>query len=302
MSATRVSAASALTNLAGRFRLPGIDLQADCYGDPGGVPVVFAHGGGQTRHAWGSAATAVARDGYWAISLDLRGHGESGWAEDGDYTFAVYARDLSLLAATLPNPPIFVGASVGGLAALLTVGEFGTAAKALVLVDVVPDPAVEGSERVLAFMRSGIDGFDNVEAVADAISEYLPERRRPTDLTGLRKNLRQHADGRLFWHWDPRLVAGNRLPSREDVARFYRASSAITVPALLLRGGRSDVVVNDGVQGLLDSNPLFELEEIADAGHMVAGDRNDRFTEALRRFLQRLDPDTARPVPRSQHP
>jgi pimeloyl-ACP methyl ester carboxylesterase len=219
--------------------------------------------------------------------VDLRGHGDSHWAGDGDYSFLAYARDLARLGAAMPRPPVFVGASVGGLAALLAIGELGAAAAGIVLVDVVPDPAREGAERVVSFMRSGLAGFGSVDEVADAVAAYLPHRRRPTDLTGLRKNLRERPDGRLVWHWDPQLVAGDRIPSRADVDRFYRAARQVRVPSLLLRGQRSDVVVGEGVDGLLRANPIFALEEIPAAGHMIAGDRNDRFTAALMRFLDR---------------
>jgi pimeloyl-ACP methyl ester carboxylesterase len=278
------------TVLTGRFVVDGMTLACDCVGTPADQPVLFAHGGGQTRHAWGRAVATVADEGFWGVTVDLRGHGDSGWAADGDYSFVAYARDLVQVIAAMPSPPVVVGASVGGLAALLAAGELGAQVVGLALVDIVPAPDRDGAERVVSFMRSGLRGFASVSEAADAVAAYLPHRRRPSDPEGLRKNLRERADGRLEWHWDPRLVDIDRIPTPDDVARFYAAATRIAVPSLLLRGRRSDVVRDDGAAGLLTANPLFDLEEIPGAGHMIAGDRNDRFNAALMRYLRRRRP------------
>jgi len=279
------------TALTGRIGIEGMMLACDCVGAPSDQPVLFAHGGGQTRHAWGRAVQAVADEGFWGVTIDLRGHGDSAWAADGDYSFVAYARDLEQAIAAMPRPPVVVGASVGGLAALLAAGEFEANVSGLALIDIVPSPDPEGSERVLSFMRSGLHGFESVQEAADAVAAYLPNRPRPDDPRGLRKNLRERPDGLLEWHWDPRLVEGDRIPTEEDVARFYRAAARVSVPSLLLRGQRSDVVLDEGVAGLRQINPLFELEEIPGAGHMIAGDRNDHFNAALVRYLRRLWPN-----------
>ncbi|HEX5065997.1 MAG TPA: alpha/beta fold hydrolase, partial [Myxococcota bacterium] len=73
----------------------GVSLRADARGDASAPPVLFLHGGGQTRHAWGGSAAALARDGRYAITLDLRGHGESDWATgDAPYRLERFAADL----------------------------------------------------------------------------------------------------------------------------------------------------------------------------------------------------------------
>ena len=101
----------------------GLALVADTFGDPDARPVLLAHGGGQTRHAWGGAAAALARRGWHAIALDLRGHGESAWSPNGEYEFDVFAADLADVAAQLAQTPALVGASLGGIAGLIARGE-----------------------------------------------------------------------------------------------------------------------------------------------------------------------------------
>ncbi len=51
------------------------------------------------------------------------------------------------------------------------------------------------------------DGFGSLEQAADSIATYLPQRRREPGKSpdSLRELLREGADGRWRWHWDPRL-------------------------------------------------------------------------------------------------
>ncbi len=273
----------------------GLRLAADVAGDPASPPVVLLHGGGQTRHAWGTTLDVLARRGWFAHTVDLRGHGESDWAADGDYTMDAFAADVLAIAETLTEPPVLVGASLGGLSSLTAVGEAedgGRVARALVLVDVAPRLEEQGRNRIGSFMMANMDhGFASLDDVADAIAAYNPHRPRPSDLSGLRKNLRQRADGRWFWHWDPRFISG-RLGSTEetrstltDADRFEEAARRLTVPTLLVRGRTSDLLSEEGAKQFLSITPRAQLVDVAGAGHMVAGDRNDLFNDAVVRFL-----------------
>ena len=179
-----------MTHFLGR---DGNRLAADEAGDPADPPVVLLHGGGQTRHSWGTTLGAVARKGWHAYAVDLRGHGESDWAPDGDYTLDAFAGDVLAISHALASPPVLVGASLGGIASLAAIGEHTdeTVARALVLVDVAPRIEEQGRMRIGAFMMEHMDkGFASLDEVADAIQAYNPHRPRPTDLTGLQKNLR----------------------------------------------------------------------------------------------------------------
>src|SRR3954453_7152621 len=96
----------------------GNRLVADVEGAADGPPVILFHGGGQTRHSWGTTLTALADDGWRAYSVDLRGHGASDWVADGDYTLDAFAGDVVAISRALPQTPALVGASLGGLASL----------------------------------------------------------------------------------------------------------------------------------------------------------------------------------------
>jgi pimeloyl-ACP methyl ester carboxylesterase len=274
----------------------GIGLAADVDGDPNGPPAILLHGGGQTRYAWGRTARTLASRGWHSYSVDLRGHGESDWAPDGDYTLDAFAADVRTIARAMPVPPVLVGASLGGISSLAAVAESGPPplASALVLVDVAPHIEREGAERIGAFMRGHVDdGFADLDEVADAIAAYNPFRPRPDDLSGLRKNLRRRDDGRWYWHWDPAFLSGirgsrdeTRTSNLADEDRLTVAARSITVPTLLVRGRMSDLLSEDGARELLELIPHAQFVDVEGAGHMVAGDRNDLFNDAVVGFLE----------------
>jgi non-heme chloroperoxidase len=275
----------------------GLKLVADVDGDPNAPPVVLFHGGGQTRHAWGTTLRVLGEQ-WRAYSVDLRGHGDSAWAPDGDYSLDAFARDVRAVARSLNQPPALVGASLGGIASLAAIAETegDPMAVALVLVDVAPRIEAAGVSRIGDFMKGNLDGFESLEEVADAIGAYNPHRPRPKNLDGLKKNLRQRADGRRMWHWDPRFVSG-RFGSPDETRstlvdgdRLARAARTLTIPTLLVRGRMSDLLSEEGAQELLELVPHARLADVAGAGHMVAGDRNDAFNDAVVEFLASVRP------------
>ncbi|KAA9156789.1 alpha/beta hydrolase [Amycolatopsis acidicola] len=267
----------------------GVRLVADVAGPPDGPAVILIHGGGQTRHSWGETVDALAQDGFLAVNLDMRGHGESGWAPDADYTAGVLADDIRAIAAELARPVALVGASMGGRAALLAAGEDPAVdCSGLILVDVTPRMSDDGRQQVVDFMRGGLDGFATLEDAAAAVSRYLPHRPPVKDTRGLAKNLRRGEDGRWRWHWDPALVDPARLRRfDDDPTRYETAAANVTAPLLLVRGGSSELVEPEHARAFLAVAPRAEYVEVGRARHMVAGDRNRDFSDAVRGFLRR---------------
>jgi pimeloyl-ACP methyl ester carboxylesterase len=283
-------------------------LVADVFGQHG-TPVLLLHGGGQTRHAWRSTAAALARAGRTAYAIDQRGHGDSDWVDSGAYGFADFATDVRAIADTFAAngapSPVVIGASLGGIAALLAEGHAyaeGTAPlfSALVLVDITPRVDRSGIAKIQAFMRAHArEGFATVAEAADAVAGYLPHRPRPRSHEGLKKNLRLHADGRWRWHWDPRFIEGPRpVGGSRSEDDLIRAARAVKQPTLLVRGASSEVVQEEHAREFLALVPHAEYLDVAGAQHMVAGDRNDGFSAAILDFVARLDRASA-PSPAS---
>ena len=274
----------------------GLRLAAEVLGDPRAPAIVFSPGAGQTRHAWRRAAEVFAMRGYRVITLDLRGHGDSEWAADGDYSIDAFIGDIRAVIGTLSLPAILVGASIGGIASLIAAAEHtAPEVRALVLVDVVPNMPGEGLDRIRAFMSAGAGGFADIDAALAAVAGLLPHRRASSS-QGLKHNLRPGSDGRLYWHWDPAFHAGSaRRAAAGMLARMAAAAGAIRIPALLVSGARSEVVKREGAAQLLQLMPQAQWFEVPDAAHMVAGDKNDAFNAAVAEFISHL-PNPANPA------
>ncbi len=278
----------------------GVKIAGDRWGDPNGRLVVLQHGGGQTRHAWRGVGETLGRAGYNTVSLDARGHGDSEWAPDGNYDRDVMVDDLVRVVEQLDaGPPILVGASMGGNTSLAALGEGRIEGAALVLVDIAPRIRSSGTKKIGNFMNQKPNGFDSLEEVSDAIANYQPHRKRPRSLDGLAKNIRLGADGKYHWHWDPQFRSGRAVTKEEIRARTRRLEAAaanLTVPTLLVRGGLSDVLDEEGAQAFLAIATHAEYVNVKDAAHMVAGDRNDIFGDRVIEFLARTVPPESQPA------
>ncbi|MDF7774851.1 alpha/beta hydrolase [Sphingomonas sp. AOB5] len=268
----------------------GNRIAADVSGEAGQPTIILLHGGGQTRHSWRQSRIALAGHGFRVIALDGRGHGDSDWTTQAGYSIDRFGADLACVVDQLGSEVILIGASLGGLTSLEALAANpDLPCRALVLVDVVPRPNPQGIETILAFMRGNPDGFATIEDAARAVTDYLPQRRRGSSAAGLGRNLRLGADGRFRWHWDPEVIRDGG-PGLETAERLEQVFAALEIPVLLVRGGSSEVVTEAELEAFRQLAPAARTVDIAGASHMVAGDRNDRFTGAILDFLGELAP------------
>ena len=265
----------------------GNDIAGSIYGAESDPLVIFLHGGGQTRFAWDNAAENISKKGFHVITYDLRGHGDSFWSETGDYKIHDHKKDLISIIKHYDKPANLVGASLGGMTSLSLAGDpdYSTLCKSLTMVDIGIYPNQDGSDRIVEFMRSAQNGFSSLEEASDYISDFLPHREKPKDLSGLHKNLRKK-DDRFYWHWDPKFLQGRQ---GQDIKEYFghleKAANFLNIPTLLIRGGLSDVLTEEDKDYFLKVVSHAEFEEISNAAHMVAGDKNDIFSKAVEKFL-----------------
>ncbi|MGH1491208.1 MAG: alpha/beta fold hydrolase [Acidimicrobiales bacterium] len=278
-----------------------LTLTADEWGERSGPGVLMLHGAGQNRHAWKNTAAALSNDGWFVLTVDARGHGDSDWSTAKRYDFTHTAADVMALLPRFEQPPVVIGASMGGMSALAAQELFGDGPlfRALVLVDIAPNFALDGAMRIVNWMAANPDGFASLEDASDAMATYNPNRPRPKDLSGLTRVLRQDEDGRWHWRWDPSYITskrgygdGDEEAMRQRMAeaseQMMNGARKVEAPLLLVRGGKSDLVTPESAQQFLDAVPGTEFVDVAGTGHMVAGDDNDAFTTAVMQFLDRV--------------
>lgn len=270
------------------MRLPGADgvtIAADAFGDDSAPPVVLMHGGGQSRSAWRGGAQALAKAGYRAYSIDLRGHGHSDWARDGDYRFLSYAHDLAALIPAIGGRAALVGASLGGRVALLAAARFPQHVAAIALCDVAAEVDEGATQEMRAFFRSTKNGFGSLEEAA-AILSALREGRQGEPAEKLRPHLREEG-GRFYWRWDPRFADERYIGDPEEIALLQRSTAEVRTPMIMIRAEHSTVVRPEHLQRFHVHAPHAELAIAPGIGHMLTGDANDAYAPIIIDFLNR---------------
>jgi pimeloyl-ACP methyl ester carboxylesterase len=243
------------------------------------------HGGGQSAHTWQRVATRLA-DRYHLIAPDARGHGDSDWSAEGDYTIAAFGADLHGLANRLAlGRFVLVGMSMGGMTALGYAGVHGASLRGLVVVDIAPEIQPEGRDRIVAFMK-GRDSFASLDEAVDYAYAFNPRRSPEALRQTLPRNLRELPDGRWRWKWDPAFLPDGEHPeSRFGLEDLWQAAARVPCPALVVHGSESDILSRDTGERLASVLPHGRYVSVAGSGHSVQGDNPHSLSEAIERFL-----------------
>jgi flavin reductase (DIM6/NTAB) family NADH-FMN oxidoreductase RutF/pimeloyl-ACP methyl ester carboxylesterase len=267
----------------------GVRLVADAFGSQTAPPVVLIPSGGQAKEFWHGSAKALADAGRYAICVDLRGHGDSGHAPDGRYDVSAYMQDLRAILAALPSRALVVGAGLGGLIALVTVGESAPhLVSGLALVDVNIWFEESVVKRLHAALLERTTAVSAPAQITDAIAAAYPGEPAPAGTDRMLAAFAKGEDGRLQWRGDPRALESTDLVAQQE--RLSVAAAHIVAPVMLIRGSLNTTISNETLLRLQSVIPGAELAEIEGAGHVVAPDSEDVFNSILLDFLERHAP------------
>ncbi len=256
------------------------------WGQPGNPLIVMLHGGSQQAHSWDFVSLPLSED-YHIIALDQRGHGDSDWASDGDYSLEAHQGDIDGVVDALGLSGFhLIGHSMGGRNSYVWASRNSQKLRSLVIVDTGPVAQSRGRSRIQGF-RELPDELDSFDEFADRVQEYTGRSREQT-LGALKYSIRQRADGKWTWKYDKLL----RTPGRQGPAwseeQLWEAVSKIECPTLVVRGGNSDIFADDTMRRMQQVIPSCEIVTVPDAGHLVAGDNPVDFLAAVRSFYDSL--------------
>lgn len=270
-----------------KFKGDGLELAGEAFGDPAAPPVLFFHGGGQSRNAWRGSARKVSEAGFYGITFDLRGHGDSDWAKDGDYLVDAFGRDIERLLTQFERRVTLVGASRGGQSVLIGGSRHPGRVRLIMLADVSPDMRDVGVDGIRNFFAEGESGFDTLDQAADSLASHLGQSRM-ADASKLEGSMRQDGAGRWHWRWDP--ATGKReflLPLSENEA-VISAAARVESPLIMVRAELSHLVTDQGVEKFRQLAPQLEVITAPGVGHMFTADRNDGFAAQLLDRLRQI--------------
>jgi len=258
------------------------------WGTAGLPPVVFLHGGGLNAHTWDLVCAALRRERH-CVALDQRGHGESEWSPQMDYTTESHVGDLDAFVDTLGlRRFVLVGMSLGGVNALAWAGQHSRRLAGLVLVDVGPEIRSDGVRKIQAF-TSEATPLASVDEFVDRALAFNPRRNRELLRRSLLHNLRSMPDGRFMWKYDQRhrgKVDPVAYARRREL--LWSAVDGVECPTLVVRGAQSDVFHDEDAERLAGRLRRGRWVKIEGAGHTVQGDNPAGLLVELRPFLDEV--------------
>lgn len=276
-----------------RLRLHYVD-----WGNPGAPPLILQHGGRDHCRSWDWVAEELAKD-WHVIAPDLRGHGDSAWAPDGNYEMNAFVYDFAQLVHTLGHDEVTIVAhSLGGNVASRFTGLYPEKVRRFVNIEGLgPSPKIRAEREAAGYANRFREWIDKRRAAAGRIPRRYPsieaayarmkeensfltdEQARHLTIHGASRN----EDGTWSWKFDPYL---NVWPF-EDVPEFRTEElwAAITCPMLLLYGANSwaSNPEKDGRLEVFNNDP--KVIEFENAGHWLHHDQFDRFMAEVRAFL-----------------
>jgi pimeloyl-ACP methyl ester carboxylesterase len=264
----------------GRMRLHYLD-----WGNKHLPPILFLHGGALTAHTWDLVSLAL-RDQYHCIALDQRGHGDSDWAQDEDYSIGAQLADTKGFVDKLGlDKFILIGMSLGAINSLAFAIAHPERLSHLVIIDAGPEMRRPGSSRIRDFVNEVQDTV-TVEAIIEKALKFNPRRDPKILRRSLMHNLRQQPDGTWKWKYDTRrFKALGQDSHRAERAKLADGLARIACPALVVRGGESDVFHEEDGISLAQRLPAGRFVTVPRAGHTVQGDNPKDLVAELRRFL-----------------
>lgn len=228
----------------------GVRLEADVSGEPDDPSVLLIHGGGQTRAVWTEAANALVQAGRQVINLDLRGHGNSEWPDDGRYDFQAHVQDLRAVLAQMGSRPVIVAATLGGWIAMVALGQdAATLASGLVLVDLPTQVTPEASRTIGEKLRA-----------------------------------RLAAEGETP-RWDVRMLDAFDVSVMPGL--LAEAAPNIPLPVLFVRGALSQLASSDDAQAFVSALANAEVAEVDGTDMLMLDDGTEMFNGVLLDFLER---------------
>ncbi len=276
-----------------RLRLHYVD-----WGNPDAPPLLLVHGGRDHCRSWDRVAERLGAR-FHVIAPDLRGHGDSAWSPDGNYTTEAYTYDLAQLIHQQRLAPVrIVAHSLGGHIATRYAGCYPETVGRLVSIEGLGQSPpkllerqaksmaertrlwIEAQRQAARFNPHRYSSIEDALARMQAANKHLsPAQARHLTQHGVIQN----EDGTYSWKFDG-YVRVFTAPHEASLAELEDLWSRITCPTLLIHGAES-WASNPEADGRAAHFRDARVISFEGAGHWVHHDRLDAFMAAIEPFL-----------------
>ena len=264
-------------------QIDGMNFHYLEWGDPSNPSILMLHGNSQQSHSWDFVSLALSEQ-FHLIVLDQRGHGDSDWAGDGDYSIEAQQKDIDgFVQAVGLDGFTLMGHSMGGRNSYVWASRHPGSLKALIIVDTGPQTQRTGSNRIQQFKELP-DELDSFDDFVQRVQEYTG-RTQEQVLGALKYSIRQRSDGKWTWKYDKIMRTPGARPPGWTSEQLWDCVGKIDCPTLVLRGDRSDIFADETMQRMEQVIPDCTTVTISNAGHLVQGDNPAEFLVEVGKFL-----------------
>jgi pimeloyl-ACP methyl ester carboxylesterase len=180
---------------------------------------------------------------------------------------------------------LLLGLSMGGRVSIAFAGTHPERVERLVIVDIGPDIAPAGMERIRGAIGTAPERFTTEEEAFEYVRRANPLYDEAELRHRVSHGLTRLPDGGLAWKYDTAIREAMRLGTRREAMNLWEPLAHIACPTLLVRGAESDIFSPEIAKRMLATLPDGRLVEIAGASHTVPGDQPEAFAAAVRSFL-----------------
>lgn len=249
---------------------------------PGKKTVLLLHGGGLTAHAWDLVCLGLRTD-WRCVAIDARGHGDSDWAPHTDYLISSQRTDVLALLEHLGLEQVAVIAhSMGGFTSMSLAAHSPQRIAALTLVDISPEPREAGTRDIRGLV-SGPRDYASLDEAVQKVLEFRSSRNAESVRRSLKIAMREGADGRWRWKYDPgRYVQMRTEPFLAERRALWEALANIQCPTQIIRGEKSGVLWQEDAERVASLVPQGRWRVAAGAGHNVHSENPVAIIDAVR--------------------
>ena len=259
------------------------------WGQPASPPVLMLHGFAQICHSWDFIALSLC-DRFRVLAFDGRGHGDTEWPPDGDYSMEAQQRDLQAViqALSLENVTL-MGLSMGGRHSFIYAARHPDEVRSLLIVEAAPEHRRSAVENIRRFVQS-VDELDSIDEFVKRVRVFNQRRSEQQIRGSLQHNLKQLPSGKWTWKYDKALRSpSQKLWTEPDLAeRLWSYLADIRCPTLVVRGAESNIVSQEMAEAMRERIPDCRLATIENAGHLVPGDNPSGLLNVVGPFLDGL--------------
>ncbi|HEX5002230.1 MAG TPA: alpha/beta fold hydrolase [Bacteroidia bacterium] len=239
-----------------------------------GPSVVILHGLFGSSDNWQTFARELAASGFRVLTVDLRNHGQS--PHSPVFDFSSMAADVaSCIQTTCKEPVYLIGHSLGGKVTMQLALTQPGLLRGITVIDIAPRYYTPHHQKIIAGLKAiNLSTLQSRKEAEELLMSHIPE---PGVRQFLLKNLYRKEKDQFEWRFDLNSISA----SIENVGAVIHSAHPCLLPALFIRGQKSDYIGDNDKKEIELLFPTSKILTAPGAGHWVHADNPEWLLQTL---------------------